>query len=94
MKRMIALLLVTLLLLGMNSSLVFAEGESASAESSASSAEDSALPAALTPEEMLARMTSEEKIAQMLMPAFQNYTDEKGAQQKLTEMRPEIAETL
>ena len=47
-----------------------------------------------SPEAMLARMTTEEKIAQMLMPAFQGYTDEKGEVQKLTEMRPEIAETL
>ena len=50
--------------------------------------------AAQSPETMLARMTTEQKIAQMLMPAFSNYTDETGAAQKLTEMRPEIAETL
>lgn len=47
-------------------------------------------PAKRTPETILARMTTEDKIAQMLMPAFQNYTDETGATQKLTEMRPEI----
>ena len=47
-----------------------------------------------SPKLTLARMTTEEKIAQMLMPAFRSYPDENGAQQKLTEMRPEIEEML
>ena len=51
-------------------------------------------PAKRTPETILAGMTTEDKIAQMLMPAFRKYTDETGTQKKLTEMRPEIEETL
>ncbi len=49
---------------------------------------------AWTPEEILDRMTTEEKVAQMIMPAFQNYADGNGGKQKMTELQPEIAETL
>ena len=54
-------------------------------------AEQAPVPSA---EEMLENMTTEEKVAQMLMPAFQNFADETGVKQKLTELRPEIEETL
>ena len=47
-----------------------------------------------TPEEILIQMTTEEKVAQMLMPAFDTYTDEQGQEQSLTELRPEIEEAL
>ena len=47
-----------------------------------------------SPEAILARMTTEEKIAQMLLPSFRRYTDGTGTQQKLTELPPEIAEML
>ncbi len=47
-----------------------------------------------TPEEILKQMTTEEKVAQMLMPAFDTYTDEQGQEQSLTELRPEIEEAL
>ena len=39
-------------------------------------AEESA--SARTPEQILAGMTTEEKVAQMLMPEFKYYTDEKA----------------
>ena len=45
-------------------------------------------------EARLRLMTTEEKIAQMLMPSFESFPDETGVQQKLTEIRPEIEETL
>lgn len=51
-------------------------------------------PTAPTPEEILAQMTTEEKIAQMLMPAFRYYLDENGKVQNVTEMRPEIEAML
>ena len=78
MKRKISLFLAALLLFGLCSFPASAEDRSA----------------LKTPEEMLEKMTTEEKIAQMLMPSFESYIDEKGEQQSLTEMRPEIGETL
>lgn len=50
--------------------------------------------AARSPEEILAGMSTEEKIAQMLMPEFRYYVDENGKVQGVTEMRPEIAAML
>ena len=49
---------------------------------------------AKSPEEILAEMSTEEKIAQMLMPEFRYFPDEQGKTQGVTEMRPEIAEML
>lgn len=64
------------------------------ASSAFAAAEDAAPPHVQTPEEMLLKMTTEEKIAQMLMPDFRYYEDEKGEKQNVTEMRPEIEELL
>ena len=43
---------------------------------------------------MLGRMTTEEKIAQMLMLEFRNFTDESGETLALTALRPEIEEAM
>ena len=43
---------------------------------------------------MLGRMTTEEKIAQMLMLEFRNFTDESGETRALTALRPEIEEAM
>ena len=78
MKRTLSLLLAALLLLSLCSFPAFAEDARESG----------------TPEDILAQMTTEEKIAQMLMPEFETYVDENGVEQKLTEMRPEMEEVL
>ena len=44
---------------------------------------------AKSPEEILAVMSTEEKIAQMLMPEIRYYQDEQGKTQAVTELRPE-----
>ena len=77
-KRLAAALLATVLLFTAFGGVGYAE-ESASAR---------------TPEQILAGMTTEEKVAQMLMPEFKYYTDEKGQRHDLTEMRPEIEAIL
>ena len=78
MKRILSLFLSALLIFGMCSV--------------TAAAENPGVPAA--PAEILAQMTTEEKVAQMLMPSFETYTDDNGAEQNLTEIRPEIAGTL
>ena len=77
-KRVLSFLLCAALLFGSLTAAAFAE-KTASAAS---------------PEELLAGMSSEEKIAQMLMPAFRYYEDEQGEKQCVTEIRPEIEEML
>jgi len=47
-----------------------------------------------TPEEILAGMTMEEKISQMLMPSFRYYPDKNGNQQGVTELPSDIAAVL
>ena len=77
-NRILSLILSALMLFGVCSAGAFAENQSEPG----------------TPEDMLARMTTEEKVAQMIMPSFEGYTDENGVEQSLTEIRPEVAETL
>lgn len=78
MKRTAAILMAIVLLFCVFGGSGFAE-ESAPAQ---------------TPEKMLAGMSTEEKVAQMLMPEFKYYTDENGQRHNLTKMRPEIEEIL
>jgi beta-N-acetylhexosaminidase len=78
-KKLFAVLLCAAMLLGMFTVAAGAEENAGTGRS---------------PEEILEGMTTEEKISQMLMLSFQNFTDEKGNQQNVTEMRPEIAELL
>ena len=47
-----------------------------------------------TPEKMLEAMSTEQKIAQLLMPAFYYYTNEDGKQIGVSEIRPEIEAML
>ena len=47
-----------------------------------------------TPESLLAAMSTEQKVAQMMMPAFRYYTDENGDKQPVTEMRDDIRDML
>ena len=49
---------------------------------------------AATPEALLAGMTIEQKVAQLLMPAFRYYTDENGEKQPVIEMRDDIRAML
>ena len=49
---------------------------------------------AKSPEKILAAMSTEEKIAQMLMPEIRYYQDEQGKTQAVTELRPEAEELL
>lgn len=51
-------------------------------------------PEAKSPEKILAAMSTEEKIAQMLMPEIRYYQDEQGKTQAVTELRPEAEELL
>ena len=44
--------------------------------------------------QILASMSTEEKISQMIMPAFRYWTGEDGSLTNLTEMRPEVAQIL
>jgi len=45
-------------------------------------------------EVMLKRMSTEDKISQMIMPAFRYYTDEAGQMQPLDEITPDVAAIL
>ena len=47
-----------------------------------------------TPEAIFAGMTTEQKIAQLLMPDFYYYTNEEGKKVGIQEMRPEIEDVL
>jgi len=47
-----------------------------------------------TPESILAAMSTEQKIAQMLVPDFYRYTDADGNKQSVTEVRPEMEALL
>ena len=78
MRKIAAILMAIVLLFGVFGGRGYAE-ESAPAQ---------------TPEKMLAGMSTEEKVAQMLMPEFKYYTDENGQRHNLTKMRPEIEEIL
>ncbi|MBO4914275.1 MAG: glycoside hydrolase family 3 C-terminal domain-containing protein, partial [Oscillospiraceae bacterium] len=46
------------------------------------------------PEAILAGMTAEEKVAQMIMPAFRWYPDENGEKQNVTELPADVAAIL
>lgn len=47
-----------------------------------------------SPAAVLASMTTEEKITQMLMPAFRYFTDENGTKQPMTELTEDSAELI
>ena len=46
------------------------------------------------PEAILAGMTTKEKVAQMIMPAFRWYPDENGEKQNVTELPADVAAIL
>ena len=50
--------------------------------------------ASATPEALISTMSTEQKVAQMLMPAFRYYTDENGDKQPVTEMRDDMQSIL
>ena len=88
MKRSLALLLSLLLFVGLCALPAYADEDSAAAKAGddvilADDPDDAASPDDADPETLLRGMTTEEKIAQMLMPAFQTFADETGAQQQI-----------
>ena len=54
----------------------------------------SAAPAAQSPENILASMSAEEKVAQLLMPAFRYYTDSDGTLKGMAELTEDAAKCI
>ena len=49
---------------------------------------------AVSPESILEKMSTQEKVAQVILPAFRYYTDEKGEKQDLTQITEDVSKTL
>ena len=94
MKKHLSMILVLALLLALPTLPACAKEDASAEAASVKDALTSEAPAADPCEEILAGMTTEEKISQMIMPSFRYYTDGAGNLQGMTELTPEAAAIL